>query len=240
MVFSHALGCNLTMWEAVAYVLQDRFTVIRYDHRGHGLSRLAPEPFSMEDLADDAAQLIRETVREPVHFVGLSMGGMVAQALAARHPQWVRRVVIANSAAHYDEAARSQWNARIQTVRTQGMAAISEGAMLRWFTPEFRADETDGGAAMVRSMQRQLELCEPAAYAASCEAVAGIDFRTSNPTITCPALVIAGERDEATPAAMSVTISQAIAGAQFCSLPTAHLSAVEQPTQFADLLARFL
>jgi len=167
------------------------------------------------------------------------MGGMTAQALAARYPQLLKSIVIANAAMFYDDAARAMWQARVHTVQAQGVAAVSDGAMQRWFTPEFRADEAGGGTRKVAALRRVLETTDAAAYAASCEAVSRIDFRASNGTVQCPALVIAGTRDEATPVAMSETICASIKGAQLRTLPAAHLSAVEQPDAFADWLERF-
>jgi hypothetical protein len=142
------------------------------------------------------------------------MGGMTAQALAAKYPQLLKSITIANAAMHYDEAARAMWAARVKTVLEQGVAAIADGALQRWFTPEFRADETGGGKQRVAALREQLEKTDAAAYAASCEAVANIDFRASNGGIQCPALVIAGTRDEATPVAMSEAIRKSIPGAQ--------------------------
>lgn len=240
LVLAHALGCDLGMWDGVAAVLKERYTVLRYDARGHGRSEIVPGPCTMETLADDAAAFITEQFDGPVHFVGLSMGGMTAQSLAARYPQLVRSLVIANSASHYDEAARAMWKARVDTVLAKGMTAISEGAMQRWFTPEFRADEAGGGAALVASLRARLEATDAGAYAASCEAVANISFCASNALIACPALVIAGTRDEATPLAMSETIAKAISGAQLRTLDAAHLSAVEKPAEFAALVRAFL
>jgi 3-oxoadipate enol-lactonase len=237
VVLSHALGCDLRMWDDVAAILQARFTVLRYDQRGHGQSEVVPGPYTMGLLSEDAAGLIGAQAPGAVHFVGLSMGGMVAQSLAASQPQLLKSIVVANAANCYDEAARAQWQARISTVRTQGVAAIADGAMQRWFTPEFRADQ--GGAACVASLRLQLEKTDAAAYAASCEAVAGMDFRASNAHIACPALVIAGTRDEATPVALSQAIADSIAGAQLRTLDAAHLSAVEQPQAFARLLESF-
>ncbi|RYY82573.1 MAG: alpha/beta fold hydrolase, partial [Comamonadaceae bacterium] len=102
VVLSHALGCDLHMWDGVAELLARAHTVLRYDHRNHGASEVVPGPLRVETLAQDAADLIaREADGEPVHFVGLSMGGMTAQALAVRHPELLRTVVIANSSAHY-------------------------------------------------------------------------------------------------------------------------------------------
>lgn len=240
VMLSHALGCNLRMWDGVAEILRARYTVLRYDQRGHGLSEAPPGPYTMDLLAEDAAGLIKVQTEGLVHFVGLSMGGMVAQALAASQPQLLKSLVIANATNYYDEAARALWQARIATVRAQGVAVIADGAMQRWFTPEFRADQAGGGAARVAALRGQFEKTDAAAYAASCEAVAAIDFRASNAAITCPALVIAGTHDEATPLALSQAIADSIAGAQLRTLEAAHLSAVEQPQAFASLLESFL
>lgn len=238
LVLSHALGCDLQMWDGVAAALQERFTVLRYDHRGHGASPATPGPFGIEDLADDAAALIAAQASGPAHFVGLSMGGMTAQALALRHPALLRSLVIANAAAHYDAAAQAGWQARIETVRAQGVAAIAEGAMQRWFTPEFRADAA--GGVRVAALRAVLEATAPAPYAEACAAVAAIDFRASNARLRCPTLVIAGTRDEATPPALSALIAQSIPGARLRSIEAAHLSAVERPAAFAALLSEFL
>lgn len=239
VVLSHALGCELGMWDGVAAALKGRYTVLRHDHRGHGRSEAVPGPYTMDMLADDLAGLIEAQGAGPVHFVGLSMGGMTAQALAAKYPHLVKSITIANAAMYYDEAARAMWAARVKTVLAQGMEAIADGALQRWFTPAFRADETGGGAQRVAVLRERLVNTDAAAYAASCEAVAGIDFRASNGSIRCPTLVIAGTRDEATPVVMSEAICQSIPGAQLTTLPAAHLSAVEQPDAFAELLERF-
>lgn len=239
VVLSHALGCDTSMWDGVAAALKSRYTVLRHDHRGHGQSEAVPGPYTIDLLADDVADLIKEHSTGPVHLVGLSMGGMTAQALAARYPQLLKSITIANAAMHYDDAARAMWAARVKTVLEQGVAAIADGAMQRWFTPEFRADEAGGGKQRVAALRQQLEKTDAKAYAASCEAVANIDFRVSNGSIQRPALVIAGTRDEATPVALSEAISKSIRGAQLRTLPAAHLSAVEQPAAFADLLVDF-
>lgn len=238
IVLSHALGCDLTMWDELAHCLQERFTVLRHDHRGHGRSPAQPGPFSMDDLADDAARFIAQNASGPVHFVGLSMGGMTAQALAARHPGVVRSLCIANAASHYGEQARAMWQTRVDTVRAVGMADIVDGALQRWFTPAFRADAQ--GRERVAALGRVLRSTDANAYAEACLAVANIDLDAGNRTITCPTLVIAGERDEATPPLQSELIAKGIPGARLAYLDAAHLSAVEQPQAFAALLEKFL
>lgn len=237
VVLSHALGCDLTMWDGVCAALEDRYTVLRYDHRGHGRSPATSGAFTVDDLARDAADLIEAQGSGPVHFVGLSMGGMAGQALAASRPDLLRSLTIANSASHYEAPARALWQARIETVRSQGMAAVAEGAMQRWFTPEFRADAV--GGSRVAALRAVLEATAPQPYAEACAAVAGIDLDAGNARITCPTLVIAGTRDEATPPALSEVITATIRGARLRGLDAAHLSAVEQPEAFARLLVEF-
>ena len=239
VVLSHALGCDVSMWDGLTELLKNRYTVLRYDHRGHGKSETPAGPYTIDLLADDAAALISEHAQAPVHFVGLSMGGMTAQALATRYPQLVKSIVIANSSLCYDDLARSFWQTRVNTVLTHGVAAIADGAMERWFTPEFRADVAGGGALQVAALRRQLEKTNSAAYAASCEAVGNIDFRVSNRQIKCPALVIGGTCDEATPVAFSEAIANSISGAQLRTINAAHISVVEQPKAFAQLLESF-
>ncbi|VWX62766.1 3-oxoadipate enol-lactonase [Burkholderiales bacterium 8X] len=236
VVLSHALGCDLHMWDGVAAELSRAHTVLRYDHRNHGQSERLPGPLTMQMLADDAAEMIeREAAGEPVHFVGLSMGGMTGQALAISNEKLLRSLVIANSSAHYTDT--SPWKSRIETVRAQGVKAIAAGAVGRWLTPDFMA--TPEGAAAGAKLQKTLEQCDSAGYAASCEAVAAIDFRASNRNIAVPTLVIAGSRDEATPPSMSEEMVAAIPKARLASIDAAHLSAVEQPVAFTALLIDF-
>ena len=236
VVLSHALGCNLHMWDSVAALLARAHTVIRYDHRHHGGSAAPAAPFSVEALADDAAALIeREAGGEPVHFVGLSMGGMTAQALALHRPELLRDVVIANSSAHYPDV--STWQARVARVQAHGVQDIANGAVERWLTPAWRA--TPEGTAAAAALHRMLVATDAAGYIESCKAVAGIDFRASNRRITVPTLVIDGAQDLATPPVMSAQIAEAIPHAKRATIDAAHVSAVEKPAEFVALLTDF-
>ncbi|MEJ6022637.1 alpha/beta fold hydrolase [Ramlibacter sp. PS4R-6] len=238
IVLSHALGCDLSMWDEAAAELARGFTVLRYDHRCHGRSEVVAGPFRIEDLADDAAELIRRETDGPVHFVGLSMGGMVAQQVAVRHPELVTSVVVANSSSRYDDTARGMWRARIETALNLGMAAIADAVLPRWFTSAWSRDPAN--QPRIAQLRGVVERTDPRAYAACCEAISRIDFFASNPLIACPALVIAGTHDESTPISMSHAICNAISGAELATLPAAHLSAVERPEEFAGLVAGFI
>ena len=128
VVCSHALGCDGSMWDDLANELAQEHRVICFDHRGHGRSDAPPGPYTLAELAEDAARLLDELATGPVVFIGLSMGGMVAQELALRHPEKVRALVIANSSSGYDEAGRTAWQQRIATLESGGLAAVVEGA----------------------------------------------------------------------------------------------------------------
>lgn len=236
VVLSHALGCDLSMWDGVAAQLSRAHTVLRYDHRNHGASEVLPGALRIETLAQDAAELIRrEAGGEPVHFVGLSMGGMTGQALAVRHPELLKTMVIANSAAHYPDQA--PWRARVETVAARGVAAIAPGAVSRWITPAWAA--TPEGAEAAKKLHDVLVRTDAQGYIESCNAVAAIDFRESNHRIAVPTLVIGGLQDEATPMAMSQAMASAIPHARLQTIDAAHLSAVERPAEFAQLLIDF-
>jgi 3-oxoadipate enol-lactonase len=210
--------------------------VIRYDHRDHGRSEVVPGAFSVQTLADDAAALIeREAAGEPVHFVGLSMGGMTAQALAVRRPELLKDIVIANSAAHYPDQA--PWVTRATRVQAKGVADIAAGAVERWLTPAWTA--TPAGQVAAAALHDTLVRTAPDGYIASCNAVAAIDFRESNRRIAVPTLVIGGAQDLATPMAMSEQMVAAIPRAKLATLDAAHLSAVEKPEEFVALLVDF-
>lgn len=232
VVLSHALGLDRGMWSDVAAALVPHCTVVRFDHRGHGGATRALDPFTIEDLADDAADLIREVSSDPVVFVGLSLGGMVGQALAARHPALLRGLALLNSAARYPD--RSTWDARILAVREGGMQAVAESSIERWLTPAFR--QTPTGQAMAGRLREVLLRTDPLAYTRSCEAIAGMDLHPGNRRIEIPTLIVAGRQDMATPPAMSQAMAKDIASARVVEVEAAHISAAEIPGELAVLL----
>lgn len=239
VVCSHALGCDGSMWDDLANPLAQEHRVVCFDHRGHGRSDAPPGPYTLAGLAEDAARLLDELSTGPVVFIGLSMGGMVAQELALRHPQKIKALVIANSSSGYDEAGRAVWRQRIASVESGGLAAVVDGALQRWFHPGFHAAQP----ATVQRWRRRVLATDPQGYTAACHALMNFSTTERLPQIHVPTLVIAGELDQGTPVAMSQTIAQGIPGAQLVVLKEAsHLSALEQPATFraavATLLAR--
>jgi len=229
VLLSHALGLDLSMWDGLAAALGAQHPVLRYDHRGHGGSAVPAGPYTLDELVDDAARLVREWGRGPVVFVGLSMGGMVAQGLAIRHPDLVRGLVLANTTAQYPEAAQSAWQARIDAVESGGMARIAEMVVERYLHADFRAAQP----AVTAALHAQLLRADAAGYVANCHAIRAVDWLTALAQIRCPTLVLSGARDVGAPPAMGQAIAERIAGAQFEVFDEAsHLSVAEQPARF--------
>ena len=236
-VLAHALGCDLTMWDALAAYLARQGLVLRYDQRGHGGSQAPPGPYTMAELADDAARLIDEQAQGPVVWIGLSMGGMVGQELALRHPDRLRGLVLANTTSGYPAEARAGWTQRIAAIEQGGLQSIVDGAMQRWFHADFHARQSQ---AVAHWRERVLR-CDAAAYVACCHAIAGVDTTARLPGIAVPTLVISGALDQGTPPAMARVIAQGIPGAHLAVLPEAsHLSVLEQPQAFRDTLDHWL
>lgn len=236
-VLAHALGCDSSMWDGLADHLAVHSRVIRFDQLGHGGSDAPPGPYAMADLADHAARLIDELGTSPVTWIGLSMGGMVGQELALRHPEKVERLVLANTTSAYPAEAREGWAQRIAAIRAGGLAAIVDGAMQRWFHEGFHA----GQPKVVAHWRARVLGCDPSGYIACCQAISAVDTTARLPHIQVPTLVIAGELDQGTPPAMARAIAQGIPGARLVVLPAAsHLSVLEQPVAFRQALDDFL
>lgn len=237
VVLSHALGLDLHMWDDFAAGLAAGRQVLRYDHRGHGASAVPAGPYAMDDLVADAARLIREWGRGPVVFVGVSMGGMVGQGLAIRHPELVRALVVAHSCAKYPDAARAAWAQRIERVEQGGLAAIADMVMERYFRAAYHAAHPEALAAFRATLLRTA----PAGYVAACHAVANVDWLDRLGEVRCPTLVVAGAQDLGAPVAMSEAIAERIEGAELAVLDEAsHLSVVEQPARFGERVGAFL
>ncbi|HSX91977.1 MAG TPA: alpha/beta fold hydrolase [Hydrogenophaga sp.] len=236
VVLSHALALDRHMWDELTALLAPRYRVVRYDHRGHGQGPNPDTPYTIDDLADDAAAVIRSVSSAPVVFAGLSLGGMVGQALAARHPSLLRGLAVINSAPHY--ADRTLWDTRIQAVRTTGMPAVAEASIDRWLTPAFR--QSTGGQAVVARLRQSLLDTDSLGYVRACEAIAAMDLRPGNRRITTPTLIVAGRHDLATPLAQSQAIAADIAGARIVEVEAAHISAAECPDELARVLDEWM
>ena len=231
VVFANSLGTDLRLWDGLLPLLPAGFRYVRYDKRGHGLSDLGGGA-TAADLADDAAALI-DHLGGPVIFVGLSIGGLIAQTLAARRPDLLKAMVISNSAAKLGTA--ETWQARIDAIRAGGLASIADTVMERWFAPAFRNSPgvTPWRNMMIRTPEE--------GYIAACQTLAAADQTKATSALCLPTLVIAGEEDGSTPPALVRATADLIPNAEFHIIPgTGHLPCVENPAAYAAILAPFL
>lgn len=233
LMLSNSLGTTMEMWRPQLAAFAARFRILRYDTRGHGRSDAPPGGYGLDRLGRDAVELLDALGIDHVHFCGLSLGGMTGQWLGARAPDRIDRLILANTAAVMGPP--SAWDTRIVTVRQQGMAALTDAILERWFTPEFRA--VPERTSFVRD---QLLATDPVGYAGCCAAIRDMDLRPLLGRIAAPTLVITGGRDPATPPADSALIVEAIPGTRQVMLDAAHLSNVEQPEPFTASVLDFL
>ncbi|SDD34394.1 3-oxoadipate enol-lactonase [Paracoccus isoporae] len=233
VVFANSLGTDLRLWDALLPHLPDGLRLVRYDKRGHGLSEAPPGPYSIGQLADDATGLIETLgLRQPV-FVGLSIGGLIGQELAARRPELLRALVISNSAAKIGTA--TMWRERIAGIRKGGLDVMAAPTMERWFSPAFRA------TAELAMWQRMLERQPAAGYIACCEAIAAADLREQTAALSLPVQVIAGSLDGSTPPELVRATADMIPDARYDEIAGAgHLPCVEAAADYAAILTRFL
>lgn len=235
VVFSNSIGTTLDMWDGLVPALADRYRCLRYDTRGHGHSPVVDRPIGIADLADDLAGLLDALDIAKAHVVGLSLGGMTAQAFALKYPERLDRLVLMATAAHLPPP--EAWRGRAETVRAQGMGAIVEAVIPRWFTPSFIQQAPDRVAAV----RERFLANDPRGYARCCEAIAAMDLRGDISRIAALTLILAGADDPATPVAMMAEIRDRIAGAVLHVLPeAAHLLAIEQSETVTATLTRFL
>jgi 3-oxoadipate enol-lactonase len=234
LVLSHSLGTDLSMWDPQMPALQERFRVLRYDTRGHGGTAVTEGPYSVGRLAEDVLRMLDALGVARVHFCGLSMGGQIGMWLGSRAPERIERLVLCNTGARIGSA--ESWNTRIDTVRFQGMSAISTGVTERWFSATFR----ERAPEVVARAKALLEATPALGYAGCAAAIRDADERAHLGAIRAPTLVIAGSKDPATPPADGRFLADSIPGARYVELEAAHLSSLEAPEAFTSTLVRFL
>jgi 3-oxoadipate enol-lactonase len=231
LVLSNSLGTTRRMWDQQLPALAERFRVIRYDTRGHGESPAPPGPYSVEALAGDALALLDGLGIGRVLWAGVSLGGMTGLWLAANAPERIERLAACCTAAHLPPA--DMWADRAATVREEGMAAVTDASVERWFSAEFAESAPD----VVERCRADLLDTPPEGYAGCCEAIGAHDMRDRLGSISTPTLVIAGGDDPATPPDRAEEIAAGVPGARLEVLPGArHLANVERAGEVTGLL----
>ena len=235
LVLSNSLGTTLDMWDEQAAALRENFRLLRYDHRGHGGSSVSPGPYSVEDLGGDLLTLLDALGIKRFSLCGLSIGGLVGMWLASEVPQRVESLVLCCTSARFEPT--DAFDARAKTVRAEGVGAIADAVVERWFTPRFRAlhpEIVEWGGSMLRNTPAE-------GYAGCCEAVRDADLRGRLGAITAPTLVIAGADDPAAPVNQAEIMRDSIPNARLLAVEeAAHLANVEQPEEVTRAILEHL
>lgn len=233
IVFLHALGTDLHLWDACVAALSPRFRCLRFDGRGHGRSDVPPPPYSMGALIRDAESLMEHFGLADAVVVGSSMGGLVAQGLATKRLDLVRAIVLANTAAKI--GGPGLWQQRAAEVEAQGLAAYAPGAMERIFGRKWQ------DASAMPQVRATLEAMNPAGWIGCAHAISGADFYTTTAALGLPTLVVAGANDGTTPPDLVRETADLIRGHRWELMrSTGHLPMVERPAEFVALLDDFL
>jgi 3-oxoadipate enol-lactonase len=235
LVFANSLGTDLRVWDALLPHLPPGLRVIRYDMRGHGLTDAPEGEYWMGDLVADAAALLDHLGVKRATLVGLSIGGVVAQGLAAERPDLIRALVLSNTAAKI--GTPDIWAERVAAVRAGGVEALADATLTRWFTPRFHAERADELAGWRNMLTRT----PVAGYVGCCAALAETDLRDSTARLALPTLAIAGAQDGSTPPDLVRETAESIEGARFEIIRGAgHIPWVETPDRLGALLTGFL
>jgi 3-oxoadipate enol-lactonase len=233
VVFANSLGTDFRLWDQVIARLPPGLRLIRFDKRGHGLSTCPPAPYAMGRLISDAEAVCDHFGVRDCVFVGLSIGGMIAQGLAAKRMDLVSAMVLSNTGAKI--ATRDIWAERIAAVQADGMAAVVDATMQRWFSAPFH-DTAEFHAWRNMFLRTPVE-----GWTGCAAAIAGTDFQASTSGLRLPTLAIAGAHDTSTPPDLVFETADLVPGAQKALIQRAgHLPCVEQPEEYADLLRDFL
>lgn len=231
VVLLHSLGTNSSLWDNQVQELSRDYRVLVPEARGHGRS-----PWSGPVTVDDWVEDVRAAIpAEPVHLVGLSMGGIQAVAFAARYPELTRSLTVANSFAALTPAAADD---RIESIR----AGVTRDGMTRYAETYLDVTLTQPIAPQTRSrLATAIAAVTPEAYIGSAEATFRADNTGLLRDVTCPTLILAGEFDQKTPLPLSEALRDGIPGARLRIVPGAgHLSNIDAPAAFGEILAEFL
>lgn len=237
VMFAHSLGSDLSIWDAQKSTLAGRCAVLRYDLRGHGRTTATPGAYDFDLLAADALALLDVLEIGRASFVGISLGGMIGQALALAAPDRLDRLVLADTTCRYPPEAQAAWPERIRQIEAGGLEPLVAPTLERWFTAPYRAAHPD----VLKRIGNLIRNTPVAGYLGCCHAIAQLDFPARLATVKTPTLVLVGEQDAGTPPMMARELANAIPGAELAIIPdAAHLSCIEQATTFNRLLLDFL
>jgi 3-oxoadipate enol-lactonase len=235
LVFSNSLGTDFRIWDQVVVRLGDGFRLIRYDSRGHGLSESPAGPYAIEDNVADLVALLDHVGVSSAVVAGLSVGGMIAQGLSAARPELVQGLVLCDTA--HRIGPLEMWNDRMAAIRQDGIEALADPILERWFSKAFRRERP----AELAGWRAMLTRTPVEGYLGTCAAIRDGDLSDAARAITVPCLCVVGSEDGATPPALVRSLADLIPGARFEVVQgVGHLPCIEVPDLLAELIINFV
>ncbi len=235
LVFSNSLGTDLRIWDRVAPAFEDDFFVVRYDKRGHGLSDAPPAPYTLDEHVSDLIALMDALDVRRAVICGDSVGGLIAQGVAARDVDRVQALVLCDTAARIGDA--ETWNGRIEAAGKGGIEALADATMQRWFAPAYR----DAHAVEVSGWRNMLVRTPLAGFLGTMMAIRDADLTEDTDGISVPALVVVGEHDGSTPPDVVRGLSDLIDESEFHVIDGAgHLPCIDSSDKLVRLMRQFL
>jgi 3-oxoadipate enol-lactonase len=237
VVLLHCLGVDRRLWDIAAPGLSNAFETLSYDFAGHGAAPVPQSGYSIEDLAEQLAEIFRVQSLEKAHVCGISLGGLVAQRFAAHYPGLVDRLVLVDTTPCYTGEMQAVWRERAATARQRGVGVMIDHLLQVWFTPAFIA----ANGAAVSYVRKCFEAASGEGYALACEALAAADLRPILGSIAAPTLVVCGREDLPSFIEAAQLLSRQIRDAELLWLaPARHASILERPQDFMAALLPFL
>jgi 3-oxoadipate enol-lactonase len=237
VTLSHSLATDLSMWDPQVPVLKSGYRVLRYDTRGHGGTDATEGSYTLDQLAEDVKALLQALGISKTHFMGISMGGMIAQTLALKHPGILRSLILCDTSSRIPEEALPIWQERIGLAQKQGMDSLVAATMERWFTASFRKRSLPV-LGKIRGMIRATPL---KGYVGCSRAIMRLNLTERLGEIALPTLIVVGEDDPGTPVSASQAIHEQMKGSELVILKSAaHLSNIEQQDAFNTAVLGFL
>jgi len=236
LVFSNSLATNLSMWDEQVAALGNEFRILRYDQRGHGGTTVPSTPCTFDQLVGDVLAIFDAIGIDRATLLGVSMGAVTALRFAALHPQRLDRVIACDGPWVKPAGAAELWEERIAVVRSQGMQALVQPTVQRWFRAAFVA----GNPPVLDKVRRMIADTPAEGFIACARALQQFDFRQSFPQIRVPTLLLCGAADGVMPQVMR-EMHAAMGGSEFVEIPEAgHLPNLENPEEFRRALAAWI
>lgn len=233
LVFTGSLGSTTDMWLPQLDALQKDFRVIAVDHRGHGGSPLVEDTKDVADFAADILETLDSLGVEDFGVIGLSLGGAVAQYLAATSPRVTAAAFLCTSPKFGEPQG---WIDRAAATRADGTGSLAQAVIERWFSPGW----LEAKPASRAHYEQMVASIPDEGYALACEALSNWDFTDRLAEITVPVLTIAGAEDPSTPPETLKIIADGVSGPVTSEVlsPGAHVPTIERPDEINIALAK--